>query len=109
MFRGDWERLEDVARDFELKADELARLQAARVVLAVYERYAYEGYAYVLFEHEGELYDVHATHCSCYGLEQQWEPDVTSVAFLLQVLESPWCNEFREHLRAALNELQGGR
>lgn len=45
------------------------------IILATYEAEGYEGYAYVLFEKNGKLYEVIGSHCSCYGLEGQWSPD----------------------------------
>ena len=29
----------------------------------------------MLFEQNGKLYEVHGSHCSWYGLEEQWEPE----------------------------------
>lgn len=46
-----------------------------RIIYASYECPPYEGYATVLFIENGELYEVHGSHCSCYGLENQWEPE----------------------------------
>ena len=31
---------------------------------------------------DGELYEVHGSHCSCYGFEGQFEPEETSVEYL---------------------------
>lgn len=39
---------------------------------------AYSGSALVIYERDGELYEVHGSHCSCYGLEGQWEPEETT-------------------------------
>jgi hypothetical protein len=52
--------------------------------------YAYEDYsgdAFVLFQHDGKLYEVNGGHCSCYGLSEasysgeqssQWGPEETT-------------------------------
>lgn len=48
------------------------------IIYASYDRQDYEGYASVLFEQGGCLYEVHASHCSCYGLEDQWKPEATT-------------------------------
>jgi hypothetical protein len=45
------------------------------ILFAVYETPDYEGYAFVLFAKDGVLYEVNGSHCSCYGLEGQWEPE----------------------------------
>ena len=30
----------------------------------------------------GDLYENHASHCSCYGFEEQFEPEITTVEYL---------------------------
>ncbi|KEA07506.1 hypothetical protein [Rhizobium rhizogenes] len=60
--------------DFEVKPDVLA---GATVLVASYTYEDYSGSSYVLFERDGKLLEVHGSHCSCYGLEGQWEPEET--------------------------------
>jgi hypothetical protein len=48
------------------------------VLFAAYSTPPYEGYAQVLFERDGVLYEVEAAHCSCHGLEGQWRPGVVT-------------------------------
>jgi hypothetical protein len=48
------------------------------VIFACYENEAYEGSALVIFMHQGKLYEVSGSHCSCYGLEDCWKPEETS-------------------------------
>ena len=46
----------------------------------LYSNYTYEDYSgsgYVLFVRDGKLYEVHGSHCSCYGLEDQWSEEET--------------------------------
>lgn len=62
---------------FEVASSE--RLTDAHVIIAAYDCPDYEGAAFVLFQRDGKLYEVHGSHCSCYGLEGQWEPEETSV------------------------------
>ena len=50
----------------------------AEILLASYGTPSYEGYAFVLFRRGGKLYEVHGSHCSCFGLEGQWEPEETT-------------------------------
>jgi hypothetical protein len=44
----------------------------------------YDGSAHFLVRHRetGELFEVNALHCSCYDFQGQWEPKVTTVAYL---------------------------
>lgn len=74
------------------------------IILAAYGGGSYEGDAFVLFERDGKLYEVNGSHCSCYGLEDQWTPEETSWAALAmrpQLLNKP-DNSWRE---AATDEL----
>lgn len=49
------------------------------ILFATYGYENYSGDAFVLFEENGELYEVNGGHCSCFGLEDQWEPDKVSL------------------------------
>lgn len=53
------------------------------ILVANYETPPYEGYAFVLYTRDGRLFEVNASHCSCYGLEGQWQPEETSWESLL--------------------------
>lgn len=44
------------------------------LVYAVYSTPAYEGSATVIFKRDGKWFEASGGHCSCYGLEGQWEP-----------------------------------
>jgi len=74
----------DVIRDFEAPAD---ALDGADVLVAAYEYENYSGDAYVLFRRGGKLLEVSGSHCSCYGLEGQWEPEETAAETLLARIE----------------------
>jgi hypothetical protein len=49
-----------------------------QIIYACYEHEDYDGRAWVLFHKDGQLFEVDGGHCSCYGLEGQWEPEATS-------------------------------
>lgn len=53
-----------------------------KIQFAVYDQQDYDGSAFVLFIEGGKLYEVNASHCSCFGLEDQWSPDRTSIKAL---------------------------
>lgn len=57
------------------------------VLLASYTYEDYSGDAFVLFRKGDKLYEVNGGHCSCYGLEGQWEPEETNVEALRHRLE----------------------
>ena len=70
---------EDVASHFCIElGDEV------HIVYAEYDCPPYEGYAFVLCIINNRLYEVHGSHCSCFGLENQWEleeVDIESLAY----------------------------
>ncbi len=73
----DWEKekIEGLRSDFSIKDTDILDEQI------IYAAYAYENYsgnAFVLFSKDGQLYEVNGSHCSCYGLENQWEAEKTS-------------------------------
>lgn len=68
VYFGDFDSRANVERQFEVKLD-----KSVHIKFAVYES-GWEGSAAVVFEQDGKLYLVEGSHCSCYGLEGQWEP-----------------------------------
>lgn len=83
------------------------------VLLASYGNENYSGDAFVLFKKDGKLYEVNASHCSCYGLEGQWDPEETTIESLMHRLDSGSLgnddyagNKFAHELRAVLGEIE---
>ena len=57
-----------------------------QILFASYSEEDYEGDAIVILQTEEGLFEVHGSHCSCYGLEGQWDPrPVTWPALKLRV------------------------
>jgi hypothetical protein len=55
------------------------------VFLVAYESvgsYGCDSSSFFLFRRDEKLYEVHGSHCSCYGFEDQWKPGETSVVAL---------------------------
>jgi hypothetical protein len=46
-----------------------------QVIVAAYTYEDYSGDAWVVYRDQGKYYTVDGGHCSCYGLEGQWEPE----------------------------------
>lgn len=86
MFKGNFTCNNDVVRGFSQygTTDEkvLDDVTNGKILFAWYGDGDYCGQAFVLFERGGQLYEVNAGHCSCYGLEGQWDPEKTSVEAL---------------------------
>lgn len=53
----------------------LKEMADVNILFASYGNENYSGDAYVLFERNGELFEVSGSHCSCYGLENQWDEE----------------------------------
>lgn len=52
------------------------------LLFASYGGNSYLGDAIVIWKRDGKLYENVGGHCSCYGLQDQWEPEETSVSAL---------------------------
>lgn len=78
-YHGGWSNAEEMLDDFR---EEASALKGAKVLYALREYGDYDGSCFVLFKRDGKLYDVNGSHCSCYGLEEQWSPEETSVEAL---------------------------
>lgn len=68
--------VEDVFNSFAETHDE-----EKVIIYANYESQYYEGYATVFYydKRTQKYYEVYGSHCSCYGLENQWE--ATEIVF----------------------------
>ena len=73
--RGEGEVIAQALEEFEAPP---GALDDAEVYFANYEWEDYGGYAAVIFERDGKLWHVNGGHCSCHGLEDQWEPQETT-------------------------------
>lgn len=108
MFLNDWEdsKLDGLLADFNIK-----NIDGCEILLASYgEEYGYDGGAFVLFKKNERLYEVNGSHCSCYGLEGQWEPEkTTKEALLYRIKEGELGNKgehcFQEKLLEILNSI----
>lgn len=72
-----FDNAEAVAANFNVEAS-----KANGIIAALYGQESYEGSAFVLLVRDGKLYEVHGSHCSCMGLEDQWSEEETSTAAL---------------------------
>lgn len=112
-FFNDWDveyPLQEMARDFEI---DIEILNSINILVASYTYEHYNGSAFVLFEQDGVLYEVNGSHCSCYGLEDQWEPEEVNLDELEQRFSrkdsyyyEPWYNEVLEVIKE-VRELLG--
>jgi len=79
---------EDVQEQFHMIQPE-----PEEVLYAQYDIDGYEGSADVIYRNGDMFYWVHGGHCSCYGLEDQWDPEEYSAELLVAAWErSNWHN-----------------
>ena len=57
------------------------------VIWAEYDNGGYDGQAYVFYYNEGKFWYNEGSHCSCYGLEDQWDPEEYSLETLKGQME----------------------
>jgi hypothetical protein len=88
LYIGDFASVEDIRSNFSPNEEswrngshgECDLTDADHIWVAVYVQESYEGGAYVLYERNGDLFEVRGGHCSCHGLEGQWAPEATTLA-----------------------------
>lgn len=88
---------------------ETLKHDGVNILFASYGDDNYSGEAWVLFEKEGKLYEINGSHCSCYGLEDQWQPEEVNLEELEHRLlkgtfgtDSYSGNEFKDELKEFL-------
>lgn len=79
FYGGSFSDRKSVESNFRVKLD-----PSIEILVASYGEQSYEGDAFVLFRQDGKLYEVNGSHCSCYGLEDQWEPEEVVVDELVR-------------------------
>ena len=98
VYDGEFESWTDVCRWFE---EDVA--QPDEVLLAVYDMDGYEGSADVIYRNGDRYYWARGSHCSCYGLEGQWEPEEYSAYLLIAALRRGhhfyWAGDHADALR----------
>lgn len=85
VYRGSFSSWQDIAQSFagvydwskdHEKAGALALVGSEpEAVWAEYDQSSYEGSALIVFRRDGKWWHVHASHCSCNGLEDCWTPE----------------------------------
>jgi hypothetical protein len=73
IYNGEFTRASDVFDAFEVSADDR---KDCIILYASYDIDGYDGSAHVIFYKDENLYEVNGGHCSCYGLEGQWDPEI---------------------------------
>lgn len=82
MYYGEFKCKEDICKEFCISED------FGTVLFACYDQDSYDGHAEVIFVRAGKIYMVSGSHCSCYGLEDSWNPIEMPFEGLEQIVES---------------------
>ncbi len=69
-------------KEEELYNEDSKGWEVVKILFASYAYVDYSGAAWVLFAENGKLFEVSGEHCSCFGLEGQWEPEGVVLAEL---------------------------
>lgn len=82
-YNENFENDSDIEREFALAANHL-RDNNLEVLYAIYTTGDYDGDSFLVLRNTvtKELFEVNASHCSCYGLEGQFEPERTTLESL---------------------------
>lgn len=74
MYLNNFTDNKNILEEFQAPSD---ALDGCEVLYASYNYGCYEGDALVIYRKDDKLYEVNGGHCSCYGLEGQWQPEET--------------------------------
>lgn len=89
MYMHNWaeSQREGLIKDFSISE---ADLDGVEILLAAYSYADYDGHAVVIFKKDNQLWSVYGSHCSCYGLEDNWEPEEATIDQLEHILKEGW-------------------
>lgn len=79
QYFGEFSSKEDICREFRIDGFD------GVVLYGCYDIDGYEGSAHVLLMDGSKFYYVEGGHCSCYGLEDQWNPEEMTIESLLHM------------------------
>jgi hypothetical protein len=72
VYYGSFENWKDVLNEFSVEDESMNDVIP---LFASYNHEGYEGDATVVYMKDQKLWLVQGSHCSCYGLENQWQPE----------------------------------
>lgn len=90
---GEFQGWDDVCGGYSGKCPQIE----PRYVFAEYQTPSYDGYSTVIASDDARKFSVvEGCHCSCYGLEGQWEPTEHTVTELRKMMGAG-CGFFHDH------------
>jgi hypothetical protein len=97
--------LDQLVKDFAITKETVTGIN---ILLASYTYQDYSGTAFILYEKDGKYFEVNAGHCSCYGLEGQWETEEADLKELqnrANASKSWEMSDYKTELLAILGDL----
>ena len=87
MYLGEFKNWNDVRKEYKTSTPE-----PEEVIVADYDREDYEGSSVVVYRNSDTYYVIYASHCSCYGLEDKFDPEEYTKELLIKYLLDcgPW-------------------
>ena len=111
IYNGNFQSWDDVAREFGDTWDTPLNIPEPDVLYAEYDIDGYEGSAWVIYRDEDKYFLVEGGHCSCYGLEGQWNPEECTKETLIGLLDRSMEGKYPYGIgprAAAIKERLGG-
>lgn len=121
VYCGSFSDWSDVLREFQVLPSDVRKLSAHErldltiasqepdAVFAAYDHDGCDGQALVIFLRDGTWYVVEAAHCSCYGLEDRWDPDPMPREAILRMAENASRGLFQQHREEITAVLESAR
>lgn len=105
-YEGIFSSWKDVQRNYSMDHKE-----PDKVYQAFYFYEDYSGDSSVFYRHDGKYYEAGGSHCSCYGLEGQWDPTEfdkeTFIEYLKRSIETDYSSFRIEAKKKVLRQVNG--
>lgn len=85
MFLDYFESIDDLKNEFDITDDDLVGVE---ILYACYQIGSYQGSSIVFLKKDQKFFIVDAGHCSCHGLEGQWDPIETNETTLKMEIDA---------------------
>lgn len=96
------ELIEWVSENF---VEDKGNLSKYEFLVAQVNEDSYDGWSYFLVKNQetSEFFEVNASHCSCMGYEDQWQPKIASRVYLQSEQYMPGYKEVQNFVRSLFN------
>lgn len=98
-----FDNLDDLCKNYQIERE---HIDLYEVLFAEYQCGSWEGCSIILLKRGNDFFVVQASHCSCYGLEGQFEPMPTNKEALYLEYKGKFnfaCGEWKDYLEFLKN------